>query len=523
VFVGQMQHHESLSRDEEHRYPHAVVEHPACRGVLDALAFLVRQGGLVGLERVATAVLYGRRDEPTSRHHPQAGPDTLGLLARERGGQKLRGFEEAQPAFAPGLACVAVEPRFGGSRLLIQCVRRQAQTALLVDACLTVREPRRQGPCHRVDDLVGLGPRAWASSLPIGGWRADGPVVEKRGLPACAKTGERLLGIRFTGPGGPAQPLEGPDCLLTLLAPLPLAGALGLGLAMVRVEAHPALRSPAITRGHDRRALTIGQRGHGRRLRRGEDLLRRGQGRGDPREPREAGIGQLVPMLGVRESPVSAQRGWAVGGLDRCHVVPADLPAHCAITTLATPGLQPQRETGLRLHDPCQPPLVEVRAMSPPLAVGHVDDLFVGGRLAVRAAIDMATCRIERGERGCQPQTRGRRSGNEAVEGCQSRRVQRIQGAPEGVLIEMTGWHAGRNEASEGFILDKMGHERELLGETAQTIEPHGLDRMAGSHKPRFRVLLRRLIKDCSDAEFFKHPRDQTHMIEDLGTGRVWL
>ena len=39
VLVGQMQHDESLSRNGEHMNPHEVVEHPACRRVLDALAF----------------------------------------------------------------------------------------------------------------------------------------------------------------------------------------------------------------------------------------------------------------------------------------------------------------------------------------------------------------------------------------------------------------------------------------------------------------------------------------------------
>jgi hypothetical protein len=126
--------------------------------------------------------------------------------------------------------------------------------------------------------------------------------------------------------------------------------------------------------------------------------------------------------------------------------------------------------------------------MIPTIAVGNVYDRFVGGLIAVIAAIDMETCRIEMGERGRQPQTRGCGSGNEAVEGCQSRLVQRIQSAPEGVIIEMTGLNAGRNEASDGFILEKMGHEVELLVEKAQTIEHHGFDRMAGRHNPRFRV-----------------------------------
>ena len=279
-----------------------------------------------------------------------------------------------------------------------------------------VCEPRRQGPYKRGDDLVGLGPRAWSPPLPRVGRGADGAGVEKRGLQACSKTGERLLGIRLTGKRGSTQRLDGAAFLVTLLAPLRIDRALGLRLAMVRVEEDPALRAPAITRGHDRLAITIGQRGHGRRLRLGEDLLRLGQGRGAPRDPLEAGMGQLVPILGVIESAVGDKIRWALSGWELGNVVTADLTEHFAITPIATQGLHQQRDTGLMLHDQCQHHVVEGRAMIPTLAWGHGHDLFVGGRIAVRAAIDMDTRRIEMGERWRQPQTRGRRGGNEAIE-----------------------------------------------------------------------------------------------------------
>ena len=55
VLVGQIEHEEPLPRDVEHMNPHKVVEDPPCSGGLDALAFLVRKGGLVLLERVAWA------------------------------------------------------------------------------------------------------------------------------------------------------------------------------------------------------------------------------------------------------------------------------------------------------------------------------------------------------------------------------------------------------------------------------------------------------------------------------------
>ena len=54
VLVGQIEHEEPLARDEEYMNPHEVVEHPACRRVLDALAFLVWKGGSLLLELPVT-------------------------------------------------------------------------------------------------------------------------------------------------------------------------------------------------------------------------------------------------------------------------------------------------------------------------------------------------------------------------------------------------------------------------------------------------------------------------------------
>src|SRR5215471_1822741 len=100
-----------------------------------------------------------------------------------------------------------------------------------------------------VDNLVRLGPRPWSPPLAIVRCGADGAVVEHRGLQACRKTGERLLGIRFTGICGPAQPLEGSAFLVTLLAPLCIDGALGLWLTLLGIHEHPAWGDTAIGRG----------------------------------------------------------------------------------------------------------------------------------------------------------------------------------------------------------------------------------------------------------------------------------
>src|SRR4030095_14368160 len=129
--------------------------------------------------------------------------------------------------------------------------------------------------------------------------------------------------------------------------------------------------------------------------------------------------------------------------------------------------------------DQLQHDLVEVAAMIPTIALGDVHDMFVRRLIAVIPAIDMETRRIEMVERARQPQPRGRCGGNEAVEFRRPKGVEGLEGAPEGVIIKMAGLNAGGNEAREGFILEKMGDEVELLVDKAETVEHHGFDRMA--------------------------------------------
>jgi len=230
-------------------------------------------------------------------------------------------------------------------------------------------------------------------------------------------------------------------------------------------------------------------------------------------DPLHLGLGELLEVVSAIEGTVSHEIGRAIGGVELRNVVADDLAERFAIATIATERLHQHRNTGLVLHDQLQHDLIEVRAMIPTIAVGDVHDLLVRGLSAVIAAIDMETRRIEVGERGRQPQPLGRRGGNEAVECCQPSIVQCIEGAPEGVIIEMTGLNAWRNETRDRLMLEKMGDEVERLVDKAQTVEHHGLDRMAGGHNPHFRVLLGGFVNDFSDAEFFKHACDKTKVI----------
>ena len=287
---------------------------------------------------------------------------------------------------------------------------------MLVNTRLVVREPRRQGSGDMVDDLVRLGARAWAPPLPIMGRGGDGTVREKRGLHVVGKTCQGLSGIRFTGKGRAAQRLEGFDFVGTLLEPLLVDSALGLRLARLGVDEHPALRDTPIARGHDVIAIALRQRRHRWGIGLGQDGLGFTQGCGDTGDPLQTRLGELLQVLCTIEGTVGHQERRAIGGLQLGHMVGDDLAKVVRVTTIATEGLHQHGNTGLVFHNQVQHHLVEVRALIPTVATGDVNDVCLRFLVTVIAAIDMEARPIEMGERGCQAQTLGRRGGNEAVE-----------------------------------------------------------------------------------------------------------
>jgi hypothetical protein len=313
VLVGQMQPHEALSRDGEYMNPDEVGEDPACRRVLNARAFVVRKGGRLLLQDRADAVFEGCLDEPTPGPDHQQGHDALRFFQRAGGRQKLRSFQEAKPALCLGVPFGAGEHGRRSSRALVPFVRREAKTAVLVHTRLAVRAPRREGSGDRVDALGGLGARAGAPPLPILGRGADGTVREQCGLHVVGQTRQGLSGIRFTGKGRATQCLEGFDFVGTLLAPRLVDRALGLRLARRGIDEHPALRDTALARRHDVRAIAFRERCHGLGIGLGQDGLSCLPGRWHAGAPREAGLGQLVQMLGPIERPVGHEIGGGAG------------------------------------------------------------------------------------------------------------------------------------------------------------------------------------------------------------------
>ena len=67
------------------------------------------------------------------------------------------------------------------------------------------------------------------------------------------------------------------------------------------------------------------------------------------------------------------------------------------------------------------------------------------------------------GKAGCKTQGLSSASGNEAVEFGHAIGIEGIQGSTEGVIIELFGRNARRNQSIGGFIVEESGDQVEGL------------------------------------------------------------
>jgi hypothetical protein len=153
------------------------------------------------------------------------------------------------------------------------------------------------------------------------------------------------------------------------------------------------------------------------------------------------------------------------------------------------------------------------------VALGDMDDMFVGLLPTVVTAIDVKARAIQMGNGGCSPEALSSGGRNERIEFRDPIVVEGIQGAPQHVIIEVRGVNPGGNEPLGRLVLKKHGHEVELLVHKPQSVEHHRFDGMAKRHDPLLRVLLSRSVNHITNAKFVEHPSDEAQMIQDLTAG----
>jgi hypothetical protein len=195
---------------------------------------------------------------------------------------------------------------------------------------------------------------------------------------------------------------------------------------MLGGDQHPALRHPTIGRRQDAIAIAVQQRCHGPRVSLSEGGLRFAQGRWDPSDPFQASLGGLLPVVLAVEGTLGHQIGGTVGGVQRRHVCLDNLSELWRITAIAAERFHQHGNPRLMRDNHFPHDLMEVWPMIPTLAARAVHDGFVGGMVAVIAAIDMEAGAIEMRKARGQAQTLGSRGRNETIEFGDAIRIERI-------------------------------------------------------------------------------------------------
>ena len=195
---------------------------------------------------------------------------------------------------------------------------------------------------------------------------------------------------------------------------------------MLGEDEEPALRHPTIGRRQDAIAIAVQQRGHGRRVSLGEGGLRFAQGRWNPCDPFHASPRELLQIILMIEGTIGHQIGGAVARVQLRDVRLDNLAELWRITAIAAQRFHEHGNPRLMLDHQGQHDLIEVGPMIPNIAAREVHDLFVGGVVAVIAAIDMEAGAIEMHKARGKAQPLGSRGRNETLECGDAIRIERI-------------------------------------------------------------------------------------------------
>lgn len=230
----------------------------------------------------------------------------------------------------------------------------------------------------------------------------------------------------------------------------------------------------------------------------------------------EAGLRQFLEVVFAVEGTIRYQGGRPVGRLQLADVLADDLAKGGPITAMATARLHQHGNARSVFNDQLQDDLVEVRAMIATLALGDVHNLFLGLLVAVGATIDMKARRIEVHRGWTQAQTLGGAHRPETVEFRHPLGIEGIQGPTEGIIIELCGGDAGRNESRGWLMVEEPGDQGERVMDKPQTIEHHRFHGFTHCEVPHFRVLVGGLVEDVANAEFVAHPSDKSQVVQDV-------
>ena len=158
--------------------------------------------------------------------------------------------------------------------------------------------------------------------------------------------------------------------------------------------------------------------------------------------------------------------------------------------------------------------------MIPAVPPGDVYDLCFGFFGAVVTSIDLKAGALQMAKAGRKPQVLSRGRGKQTLEFSYPIGIQGLQRPAEGIIVQLFGGHAGRDESVGGFILEKPGDEVEGLSDQPSAIEHHGFDGFPHGEVPQFRVLVGGLVDHVAHAECVEHASHKAEVVQDLATVR---
>jgi hypothetical protein len=196
-----------------------------------------------------------------------------------------------------------------------------------------------------------------------------------------------------------------------------------------------------------------------------------------------------------------------------CAVFPDDRAECWRITALAAQRFHEHGNPRWMLDQQGQQALLAIGALIPPIAAREVHDPFVGGMVAVIAAIAMEAGTIARRQARGKAPTLGSRGRHQTVACGDAIIIERIQSPPERLIMERLGVdQQGCQESRWRLVLEKPRPEREWLVHTAKAVEDHRLHGIARGHEPRCWRVPGGTVNDLTNAEGIAHTRDQAQM-----------
>ena len=247
VLIGQIQDHKSLAwKCRAHESPRSSGR-PSVRPGSECACLFGPEGSHVSL-RAGGCGIAGRIDEQTDGHDHQQGHDPLGLLRQREKTKNCGSFRKRNPHSARACPLYPSSTAWGANWPSSSPFVARISTCL-VDACLTVYEPRSQGPYDMVDKGRAEAPGPGRPRFHSGAW---GRRCCRRNV-VCKPIGKRVSACWASASQANAvrhSVLEGFDFLGHCLVPMLVHRYAGLVAGAARIHEYPALFDPAIGRGH---------------------------------------------------------------------------------------------------------------------------------------------------------------------------------------------------------------------------------------------------------------------------------